>query len=219
MRLQNAIFDMDGTLLDSMFAWKNIGPSTLRRMGVTPEPNLHEVLGRLTTREGAQYCKDRYRMPQSVEEIIAATEDQVEAFYRDQVQAKPGVERFLMMLRMEGVSMYVATNTNRHLVEIGLRHAGIDRYFKGILTCAEVGAGKAESPEVYERAMRRMGGNKRNTVVFEDAVHAIRTAAAAGFRICAVYDPTADADQAEIRALSEFYIRSFEELTDVKPAE
>lgn len=216
MRLQSAIFDMDGTLLDSMHIWDDVAPTILRAQGIEPEADLHEKVKDLTIREGAQYCKDTYHMPQSVDEIVAMTDAFVEEFYRNEVQAKPGVKKFLSLLKMEGVWMYVATNTDRHLVEIALKHAGIDSYFRGILTCGEVGIGKKESPEIYERAMRRLRSTKRDTVVFEDALHAIRTAKAAGFRVAAVYDPSAEADQDEIRQLSDYYIRSFEEMIETK---
>ena len=218
MRLRCAIFDMDGTLLNSMHIWHGLGDRTVRALGYEPDPDLYDHLKSLTTPDGARYCKERYHMTQSVDEIVAITEAQVEDFYRNQVQAKPGVLPFLTLLKMEGVDMYVATNTARYLVEAALRHAGIDSFFRGVLTCAEAGAGKAESPVVYEKAMRRMGGNKQNTVIFEDALHAIQTAKAAGFRVCAVYDLSADADQAEIRRLADYYIRSFEELTEIDPA-
>ena len=79
-----------------------------------------------------------------------------------------------------------------------------------------MGAGKAASPEIFLRAMRRLQGDLLHTVVFEDALHAIRTAKAAGFRVCAVYDPSAEADQEEIRRLADVYIRSFRELTSVE---
>ena len=219
MRLRSAILDLDGTLLDSMHIWTDLGANTLRAQGVEPEPDLYDTLKVLTLRDGAQYCKERYHLPQSVDEIVAVTQGQVETFYHHQVQPKPGVVRFLSLLKMEGVAMYVATNTDRHLAEAGLRHAGIAPYFRGMLTCGEVGAGKAESPEIYERAMRRLQSNKQNTVVFEDALHAIQTAKQAGFRVCAVYDPSAESDQAEIQALADTYIRSFEELTEVHPAQ
>ena len=219
MRLRCAIFDMDGTLLNSMHIWHGLGDRTVRALGYEPDPDLYDHLKSLTTPDGARYCKERYHMTQSVDEIVAITESQVEDFYRNQVQAKPGVLPFLTLLKMEGVDMYVATNTARYLVEAALRHAGIDSFFRGVLTCAEAGAGKAESPVVYEKAMRRMGGNKQNTVIFEDALHAIQTAKAAGFRVCAVYDPSAEDEQAEIRALADTYIRSFEELTEIEPAE
>jgi len=216
MRLQSAIFDMDGTLLDSMPIWKDLGPNMLRSMGVEPAPDLADRVMVLTLREGAQLCKEEYGLPLSVDEIIQQIEDRVCDFYEHQVQAKPGVQKFLSLLKMEGVWMYVATNTDRRLAEAALRCAGIDQYFRGLLTCSEIGAGKNDSPEIYERAMTRLRSTKRDTVIFEDAVHAIRTAKRAGFRVCGVYDPSAEADQAEIRRLSDYYIRSFEEMFDTR---
>lgn len=107
--------------------------------------------------------------------------------------------------------MYVATATDRPLVEMALAHTGLRDYFRGIVTCAEAGAGK-ESPEVYERAMRRLRSGKKDTVVFEDALFAIRTAKAAGFRVAGVYDKVSQSDQEEIRRLSDYYIQSYEEM-------
>ena len=211
MRLQSAIFDMDCTLLDSMHMWNNLGESVLRAQGVEPAADLSEQLKVLTLRQGAAYCKETYHLPQSVDEVVALIEERVSDFYRSEVQAKPGVRQFLSLLKMEGVWMYVATATERRLAEDALRHAGIDGYFRGILTCTEVGQGK-DSPEIFERAMRRLQSNKRDTVVFEDALHAIETAKAAGFRVAAVYDPSAQADQAAIRTLADYYIESYEDL-------
>lgn len=211
MRLQSAIFDMDGTLLDSMHMWNNLGESVLRAQGVEPAADLSEQLKVLTLRQGAAYCKETYHLSQSVDEVVALIEERVSDFYRSEVQAKPGVRQFLSLLKMEGVWMYVATATERRLAEDALRHAGIDGYFRGILTCTEVGQGK-DSPEIFERAMRRLQSNKRDTVVFEDALHAIETAKAAGFRVAAVYDPSAQADQAAIRTLADYYIESYEDL-------
>lgn len=215
MRLQSAIFDMDGTLLDSMHIWKDLGSNLLRRMGYEPEPDMQEKVMVMTLRESAEYCKTTYGLPQTVEEIMDLTLAQVEDYYTNHAQAKPGVVKVLRLLKMEGVWMYVATNTERRLAEAALKQAGIRDYFRGVLTCGEVGAGKKDSPEIYERCLTRLQSHKRDTVVFEDAVHAVRTAKAAGFRVCGVYDPSAEEDQAEIQALSDYYIRSFEEFFEV----
>ena len=216
MRLQSAIFDMDGTLLDSMHIWNDVGPKTLRSMGIEPAPDLGPRLMLMTFRDGAALCKEEYHLSQSVEEIMDLTKDRVRSFYEQEVQAKPGVEKFLSLLKMEGVWMYVATNTDRDLVEAALKHTGLEGYFRGVMTCAEVGAGKKDSPEIYERCMRRLRSTKKDTVIFEDALHAIETAKAAGFRVCGVYDPSAEADQDAIRDLSDYYIRSFEEMFETE---
>jgi HAD superfamily hydrolase (TIGR01509 family) len=212
MRLQSAIFDMDGTLIDSMYMWNDLGVNLMRDLGVEPEPGLHDTIKVMTTRGGAQYCKERYHLSQSVDELVAMTEARVERFYREEARAKPGVEKFLSLLKMEGVWMYIATATERRLAEIALKQTGIDQYFRGLITSSEAGEGKNTSPEIYERAMRRLRSNKKDTVIFEDALHAIQTAKAAGFRVCAIYDPAAEADQPEIQRISDYYIRSFEEM-------
>ena len=219
MRLQSAIFDMDGTLLDSMPMWQGLGPDLLRRLGAEPAPDLRDHLKAMTLRQGAAYCREAYHLDASVEELVAMLERRVQDFYHSEVQAKPGVPKFLSLLKMEGVWMYVATATDRHLAQAALRHAGIDGYFRGIVTSAEVAQGKEESPEIYERAMRRLQSNKKDTVIFEDALHAIRTAKAAGFRVAAVYDASAEADQAEIRGLADYYIRSFDEMFETTALE
>ena len=158
-------------------------------------------------------------LPETVEEVYAQIEAQVRRFYENEVEAKPGVKKLLSLLKMEGVWMYVATATDRHLAEEALRHAGIRDYFRGLVTSAETGVGKDVSPEIYQRAMRRLRSNKKDTVIFEDALHAIRTAKAAGFRVAAIYDPSAEDDQEEIRKLADYYFRSFEELFEAKSLE
>lgn len=219
MRLQSAIFDMDGTLLDSMHIWREIGPRMLRARGIQPAPDLGERLKPMTAHQGAAYCKEAYQLPETEEEIYAQIVDQIRLFYETEVEAKPGVKKALSLLKMEGVWMYVATATDRDLAEKALRHAGIRDYFRGIVTSAETGVGKDVSPEIYERAMRRLRSNKKDTVIFEDALHAVRTAKSGGFRVAAVYDPSAEADQAEIQSLADYYFRSFEELFEAKPLE
>lgn len=150
-------------------------------------------------------------MTQSVDEIVALIEAQVEDFYTHQVQAKAGVVKFLSLLKMEGVWMYVATATDRPSGRGRLALRRNRRILPGDSHLPGSRQGK-DSPEIFERCMRRLRSNKKDTVIFEDALHAIETAKAAGFRVCAVYDPYAEAEQDKIRAISDYYIRSFEDM-------
>lgn len=215
MRLQSAIFDMDGTLLDSMPAWRSLASRALRRLGREPEPGLDRRLRAMTVAQASAYCRERYGLDCSAEELAALFLGEMERFYRTEVLAKPGVERFLSLLRMEGVWMYVATATDRPLAEAALERTGLRRYFRGIVTTQETGLGK-DHPEIYERALRRLRSRKEDTAVFEDALYAARTAKAAGFRVAAVYDPSMEADQEALRSLADWYIRSFEEMAEAE---
>ena len=212
MRLNCAIFDMDGTVLDSMQAWVDAIGHILTRRGITPPADLREITRPLNGAQVAVYLRRNY-LPELTDQKLG---DEVAAYMRDfycsRVQAKAGVKNFLSLLKMEGVQCYLATATHRELVRRAIAHAGLEPYFKGIITSGEVGKNKIDSPDIYEWAMKRMGGNKADTVVFEDALFAIRTAKKAGFRVAGVYDPDSEADQEEIRALSDYYITSFEEL-------
>lgn len=212
MRLQSAIFDMDGTLLDSMGMWRTLGSVLAENHGAVPPPGLDRQVASLGLWEGTAYCKKLFGLSESVEELVQEIWGRIEDFYRHEVRPKPGLVRFLSILKMEGVWMYVATATDRPLAEAALKTAGIDGYFRGIVTTREAGQGKREGPEVYERALRRLRSTKKDTVVFEDALHALRTAHEAGFRTAAVYDES-EPDQEEMRRLAEYYIRSFEEMT------
>ena len=213
MKLNYAIFDLDGTLLDSLPVWDNLGLNMLRALGYDPDPALGRQLKIMTMVDGAQLCKDLFQMPQSIEEIIALVEDQARLAYRTVIGMKPGVPAFLERLKTAGIPMFSATNTRRDLVEDGLRRNGLKHYFEGILTCPEVGEGKKEGPAVYEQSLLRLGGTKENTVVFEDAIHPIRTAKKAGFRVAAIYDPSSEGEHEEIRALAEVYFHSYDEIT------
>ena len=213
MKLKYAIFDLDGTLLDSLPVWDNLGLDMLRAQGYDPDPQLGRELKTMVMREGAQLCKELFGMPESIDEIVQLVEDQARYAYNHTIPPKPGTENFLRRLKAAGVPMFVATNTRRDLVEDGLRRNGLLDFFDGIVTCPEVGQGKKEGPAVYEAALRCMGGTKEEAVVFEDALHAIRTAKAAGFRVAAIYDASSEGEHEEIRALSDAYFLHYDEIT------
>lgn len=216
MRLQSGIFDMDGTLLDSMPKWRSLGPSILKDAGIEVSQEKLDAFKTMCDQKAITYLIEECGLDRTYDEIRADMKARMDHFYTHEVKAKPGVEKFLSLLKMEGVWMYVATATDKDLVRTALRTAGIEQYFRGIITSGEVGSSKHESAEIYEAAMRRLQSNKKDTVVFEDALYAIKTAKSAGFRVAGIYDVTSEHMQEEIKSLCDYYITSYEEMFDIQ---
>lgn len=205
--IQGAIFDLDGTLLDSMPMWDMLASRYLRSLGVTPRPDVDAVTRPMSMAQTARYFQQEYGVDLSAQAIMDGINAAAEHFYRTKVQAKPGAADFLADLCRHGVKMCVATATDRPLVEAALERCGLRPYFTGIFTCTEVGAGK-DQPAIYREALRHLGTDKFATPVFEDALHALRTAAADGFLTVAVQDPS-EPDPAALRALCSCYLPGY----------
>ncbi len=211
MRIKGAIFDLDGTLLDSMSVWETAGARYLKSIGKTPRPDLRDTIISLSLMQAADYFRREYGVTESVSEIMEGIDGAVEDFYRNEVRPKEGVIGFLESLRSRRVKMCVATATNRHLVEAGLERNGMLGYFGAIVTCTEVGAGK-DSPDVFNAALDFLGTKKEETFIFEDALYAIKTGKEAGFTVVAISDESAKKQRDEIARLSDIFVSSFSAL-------
>ena len=205
--IKGAIFDLDGTLLDSMFIWDTIGEEYLRSLGKEPHEDLKETFMTLTLEEAAVYYREHYGVTLSVKEIVDGVNAMVEQTYRTKVTLKPGIAEYLAWLKGNGVRMCVATVTDRYLVEETLERLGVRHYFSEIFTCAEVGFGK-DKPVIYQKALEHLETEKRDTYVFEDMLFALNTAKTDGFPTVGVYDRH-EAHQDELKELSDYYIRDF----------
>lgn len=209
IEITGAIFDMDGTLLDSMGTWYTVGSDYMRSLGLTPPPTLDEDILRLTLEDAAKHIQS-LGVDRPAEEIHAGINSVMDDFFLNRVKCRPGVEEFLEKLRNEGVGITVATASDRTQVENGLRRAGIFGYIDRIFTCTELNTGKHE-PKVYDAAREYMGSDMASTWVFEDARHAAQTAKRGGYRVLGIYDPS-EPDQAELESVSDVYIHQFTEL-------
>ena len=205
--IQGAIFDVDGTLLDSMSVWANIGADYLRFLGYEPRENLNETFKSMSLYQAACYYQSEYGVTLSTDEIIAGVNDRIGQFYRERAGLKPGVAGFLRQLREKGVKMCIATATGRPLVEAALERCGVLAYFSDIFTCFSVGHGKDE-PVIYRTALEHLQTARVKTIVFEDALYAARTARRDNFVTAAVYDAY-EKHQAELRAAADLYITDF----------
>ncbi len=212
MELQGAIFDMDGTLLDSMFAWDGAPAACLRQVyGREPREDLMDAIRAMTIEEGGAWISRTYQLSATGAEVAAAINGVMAEFYRTRVLVKPGAENWLERFRMAGIPMAVATSTDRALVDIALARTGLGRYFSAVFTCTEVGAGKG-APDVYNAALDHLGTPRGATMVFEDSCFALRTAKAAGFPAAGVYDASQTDLQDEIRALADLYLPAFDQV-------
>ena len=214
MRIRGAIFDVDGTLLDSMFIWDTIGEAYLRSIGYQPKENLNETFKNMSLHQAARYYQTEYGVTRSIDEIMDGVNAMLERYYRFEVPLKPGVAELLERLQQDGVKLCIATATDRHLVEAALDRCGVLSCFGEIFTCNEVGHGKDE-PDIFEAALRFLGTRREETLVFDDALYAVRTAKEAGFPVAAVYD-SHERSQAEVRARSDLYLEDLTQLVELQ---
>lgn len=209
MKIDGAIFDLDGTLLDSMFIWDTIGEDYLLSRRIEPRENLNQKFKNMSLYQAACYYQSEYGLKESTDEIIDGVNRMIEQLYVEVVQPKPGIPAFLAALYERGVKMCIATATDRHLVEAALSRCGLLDYFSEIFTCTSVGKGKDEA-DIYETAHNFLGTPRESTWVFEDALYAVMTAKKAGFPVAGVYDKS-EANTVAVRTIADIFFYSLEE--------
>ncbi|MBQ6146371.1 MAG: HAD family phosphatase [Clostridia bacterium] len=193
-----AIFDMDGTLVDSMWCWNNVYLEFLRAhsAGEAAE-ELVAHTAHLTTYESAALFRDYLSLDRSAADIAFALDERMKELYQHNVQQKPGVRAYLERLRNEAVHMCVVSSTPEPLIRICLERLGLLPFFSFILSCDTIGKGKNE-PDAYLAAAKRMGATPSETAVYEDSPTALLTAKKAGFYTVAVYDESSAAHWASL---------------------
>ncbi|MEG0614528.1 MAG: HAD family phosphatase [Oscillospiraceae bacterium] len=211
MNYKALIFDLDGTILDSMPVWVDVDVEFMANHDITPTMEIFNKMKTLGFVESAEYYVEKFNLPMTAQEVMWEIKSIVQHKYRYEVGLKPRVEEFLKQSFDSGIKLCVATATNRELAEISLKRLGIMKYFSFILTGEDVGRGK-DSPEIYIRAAELMGFPICDVAVFEDAFHGIKTAKNAGFYVVAVYDKVAENDLAEIEKYCDKFIYNYEEL-------
>ena len=206
--MDGVIFDLDGTLVNSMWLWRRAGCIYLEEKGIKAEESLADELLLLTIGGAAAFIKNKFGLAEDVAVITAGINGVMEKGYKNTIPPKEGAEELLEALAARKIPMAVATATDRQLVKTVLSRFGWEKYFTGIFTCSEVGYSKRESAEVYLAALRSFGGSAENSWVFEDAPFAARTARAAGFNVAAVFDADGKAQKSKLKEVGTVYIES-----------
>ena len=183
-----AIFDMDGTLVDSMVYWENLATEFLEHKGVrTISPDILERIKPMTMTESAALFIREYRLPGTAESVAAEMNTMMDEHYRKDIPLKSGAAAYLESLHRKGVSICVASATAEELMDACLTRLGVAHYFSFLLSCETVGSGK-NRPDVYLESAKRLGAEPVEIAVYEDALYAAKTAKTAGFYTVAVRD-------------------------------
>ncbi len=205
------IFDMDGTLIDSMWMWKDIDIEFLGRKNITIPDNLQKQIEGMNFLQTAVYFKEHFGFEESVEEIMHIWNCMAMDKYRYEVFLKDGAEDFLRYLKLHDVKLGIATSNSGKLAMCSLDSLGITDYFDAIITGNDVEKGKPD-PEIYLKCAGTLGISPSKCLVFEDILPGIESAHRAGMKVCAVYDDySADTDDWK-RAQSDYYINGFADI-------
>jgi len=183
-----AIFDMDGTLVDSMVYWKRLATEFLESKGVQHiAQDILERIKPMTMTESAALFIEEYGLSGTAESVAAEMNAMMDEHYRRDIPLKPGVQVYLDALHRRGVTMCVASATAEELMDACLTRLGVAHHFSFLLSCETVGTGK-NRPDVYLESAKRLGAQPEEIAVFEDALYAANTAKQAGFYTIAVRD-------------------------------
>lgn len=211
--IKGAIFDMDGTLIDSMWVWSKIDEEYLRKRNIDLPKNLKEEIEHMSFLEVAQYFKNTFNLPDTLEEIQNEWNNMAISYYANDVKLKPGAKEFLSLLKSKGVKIGLATSNYSLLIEIALKNNGIYDFFDSITTTDEVTRGK-DFPDVYLLAAKRLNLKPEECVVFEDILPAVKGAKCANMLVVGVHDLYSEYQKQDIINCADMYISQYTDLTE-----
>lgn len=203
MDKQYAIFDMDGTLVDSMAYWKNLAKEFLNLKGITCiSDSILEKIRPMTLLESASLFIEEFKLDGTIESIVNEMNALMETHYCKDIPLKEGIKEYLKELYDSGKTMCVASATAIPLVEVCLKRLGIIEYFSFLLSCETLGTGKSK-PDIYYEAAKCFGTEPQNIAVYEDALYAAETAKEAGFYVIGVFDESSEKNFESLKMISD----------------
>ena len=205
------IFDLDGTLVDSMWMWKSIDIEFLGSRGIACPDDLEREIEGMSFTETAFYFKERFHLEESLDAIKAIWTDMSLDKYKNEVPLKPGAEEFLAYLASQGIHTGIATSNGREMVDAVIESLKIGKYFKIVATSCEVAAGKP-APDIYLKVAKELDVLPSQCLVFEDVPAGILAGKRAGMTVCAVDDEFSRDLEDEKRELADYFINDYYQL-------
>lgn len=208
--MKGILFDMDGTLLDSMPVWKNLAVDFLRSRKVDIPDGFEGKIKTMTLREAITYMQNTFFQDEDPAQLLKEGYELLAYHYTHTIELRPHVRETLEFLKEERVPMAISTATDDHLAELALNHQKIMGYFSFLQTVKNTGHTKNEK-EFWLEGARRIGMDPSELVVFEDALYAMVTAKEAGMTVIAIEDQTAYMDRDKIREICDYYLESYQD--------
>lgn len=202
------LFDLDGTLIDSMWIWKEIDLMYLGKRGLSMPDDLQKRIEGMSMRETATFFKDTFGIEDSPEAMMDEWIAMAFETYATRVEYKKGAEDFLRYLRTRGIKTGICTSNARELLQVIADKLHMEAYIDCFLTANEVERGKP-FPDSYLEVARRLQVDPSQCLVFEDIIPGILAGQAAGMRVCAVYDAYSADVTEQKQALADHYIEDY----------
>ncbi|MBQ2936848.1 MAG: HAD family phosphatase [Lachnospiraceae bacterium] len=209
--MKAVLFDLDGTLVDSMWIWREIDIEYLGGFHIELPEDLQSCIEGMSFSETAEYMKQRFGIPDSVEVMKETWNRMAWEKYTKEVKLKKGANEFLRFCKEHNMRLGIATSNSKELVTGALKALGVYEYFDAIVTGCEVEHGKPE-PDVYLEAAKRCNVLPKDCLVFEDIVAGILAGKAAGMRVCAIEDEYSAHQRNEKKKQADYYINDYHDV-------
>lgn len=211
--IKAVLFDLDGTLIDSMTVWKDIDIEFLGAYGIELPDDLQNSIEGMSFTETAAYFKQRFQLEESVEGIKSIWNEMAYEHYTQYVQLKDGVLDFLSYLKTHNIKTGISTSNSIELVQGVLKAKEIEPYFDVVVTACQVNVGKP-SPDIYLETARLLNIEPKNCLVFEDIPMGVMAGKNANMKVCTIYDDFSKNQDIKKRSLADYYINTFKEVLE-----
>ncbi len=209
--IKGVMFDLDGTLVNSMWVWSKLMTDFMGKRGIEPPDYVLNEVSHMSLRQSSVYMKDIFNFPESPEEIRQIWHDMVYEAYATKVELKDGVKEFLEKLKGGGKKLAIVSSCQQELCEACLKNNDIFDLFDVFTYADDVGVGK-KRPDIYIECMKRLDCGVEEVILFEDILVGMRTAQKIGIKVVAVEDESANLDRETIKKEADIYIRDFVDL-------